>query len=56
MVDNSATQFKVSDMKEFAFHDNQFYSVYWIKDATTLRYMIRLAHEFYVERKYPIFA
>ena len=56
MAENSANQFKVSHMNEFAYHPNQFYSVYWTRNATTLRYMTRLAYEFYVERKIPIFA
>ena len=36
-------------------HYGQFLKVYLMKDSTTLRYMLHLAHHLYVEREFRVF-
>ena len=31
---------------------NQFNAVHWMSEATTLRYMLHLAHHLYIEREF----
>ena len=35
---------------------SQFYDVFWLRDPTTLRYMLHLAHTLYINCQYPVYA